>query len=124
MPSNVSKGRGLEYAVRDCLKAEGYIVFRCAGSRPVDLVAIREGKIILLECKTGKNPSLPPKQLKHILEISERVGGSVVLAVRKKYRKIRWFKTTKLGIKEAGHVDVGLHRDCEEVWGAEEDLGG
>ena len=100
MPSNYAKGRTLEHAVRDRLRAEGYTVFRCAGSRPVDLVAIREGKILLVECKAEKHPSLTPKQLKHILEISEKVHGSVVLAVRRKHRGVRWYRATKRGVEE------------------------
>jgi len=72
MPSNFSKGRGLEYVVRDRLRAEGFVVFRYAGSRPVDLIAIREGRILLVECKTGRNPYFPPNQLSHIVDGSEK----------------------------------------------------
>ena len=98
--SNVSRGRNLEYAVRDRLRARGFVVFRCAGSRPVDLVAVKDGRILLVECKAGLHPSLPPSQLEKLLEISGRVGGSVVLAVRRRYRGIRWFEATAEGLRE------------------------
>jgi len=100
MPSNVSRGRSLEYVVRDRLRAEGFVVFRCAGSRPVDLIAIKEGRILLVECKTGLRPQVPPSQLSHSLEISKRVGGTLVLAVRRRHQKIRWFRVTETGISE------------------------
>lgn len=67
MPSNYAKGRNLEYSVRERLKTFGYVVFRCAGSRPVDLIAIREDRILLVECKAGLNPYLPSRQLRQLV---------------------------------------------------------
>ena len=106
MPSNYSKGRNLEYSVRERLKALGYIVFRCAGSRPVDLIAIREGKILLVECKAGLNPYLSPNQLNHIIEISKIAVATPVLAVRKRYREVRWFRITEHRIEETELKDL------------------
>jgi len=99
MQNNVSRGRGLEYAVRDHLQDRGYIVFRCAGSRPLDLIAVKEGQILLVECKTGRNPCLPPEQLNHILEIAKKAGGTLILVIRKRHGKIKWFKVTDQGMK-------------------------
>jgi len=95
MVSNYSKGRNLEYSVRERLKGLGYTMFRCAGSRPVDLIAIKESKMLLVECKTSLNPFLSPNQLNHILEISKKVKATPILAVRKKHREIKWFKIDK-----------------------------
>ena len=100
MVSNYSKGRNLEYSVKERLKGLGYMVFRCAGSRPVDLIAIKEGKILLVECKTGLNPFLSPKQSNHILEISKNSNATPILAVRKKHREIRWFEVTEQNIRD------------------------
>ena len=100
MPSRKTKGRLLEYAVRRKLRALGYYVFRCAGSRPVDLIAMKEGKTLLIECKSGLNPHLTPKQRDRILEIARIVHEEPVLVVRKKYRGLRWFTMTKPAFQE------------------------
>ena len=89
MPSNYAKGRNLEYSVRERLKGLGYMVFRCAGSRPVDLIAIKDGGILLVECKAGLNPFLSSKQSNNIIDISKRVKATPILAVRKKHKGIR-----------------------------------
>ncbi|MEM2367018.1 MAG: hypothetical protein QXQ50_02145 [Candidatus Bathyarchaeia archaeon] len=47
------KGRRFEYQVKRLLESQGYIVFRCASSKPLDLVAFRLGKVLVCECKTG-----------------------------------------------------------------------
>ena len=100
MPTNFSKGRNLEYAAWDRLRTLGYTVFRCAGSRPIDLVAIKNGRIALVECKTGLNPYLSPTQLSHILELAKRINATVIVAVRKKHRGIRWLGARENGIRE------------------------
>jgi len=48
MPSRKTKGRLLEYAVRRKLRSMGYYVFRCAGSRPVDLIAMKDGIVVTI----------------------------------------------------------------------------
>lgn len=102
MPSTQSKGRQLEYAVRRKLQSLGYVVFRCAGSRPVDLIAFRDGKILLVECKTGLNPHLPEHQAKRILDIAKQIPATCILAMRKKHQGIKWFIVTEQGITEIG----------------------
>ena len=108
MPSNYSKGRSLEYYVKKKIQAINYVVFRCAGSRPVDLIAIKRGSILLIECKTGLNPYLSSIQLNHIIEISKITGSTPILAVRKKYRGIRWFRITEKNMKEIELNDFTL----------------
>jgi Holliday junction resolvase len=101
MPSTHQQGRQLEYTVSRLLKTIGYTVFRCAGSRPVDLIAIKDGNILLIECKTGLNPHLSTKQMNRILDISNKVGAMPLLVVRRKFRRMRWFQITDSGIKES-----------------------
>jgi Holliday junction resolvase len=48
-----AKGRAFEYQVKKLLENQGYIVFRCASSKPLDLVAFKMGKVLVCECKTG-----------------------------------------------------------------------
>jgi Holliday junction resolvase len=100
MPSTQSIGRQLEYTVRRKLRTLGFTVFRCAGSRPVDLVAFRNDTIMLVECKTGLNPHLPEQQAKRLLNLSKHINATLILAVRKKYRGIKWYIVSDQGIKE------------------------
>jgi Holliday junction resolvase len=100
MPSTLVKGQTFENTVRRRLRKLGYIVFKCQGSRPVDLVAFRDGVILLVECKTGLNPHLPERQAKQLLDLSQRINATLILAVRKKYRGIRWFIVTDKGLEE------------------------
>jgi Holliday junction resolvase len=100
MPSTQTKGRQLEYAVRRTLQSLGFVVLRCAGSRPVDLIAFREGTIFLVECKTGVNPRLPEQQAKRILRLAEKISATFLLTILKKHRGIRWFNVSAQGIHE------------------------
>ena len=48
-------GRRFENYVRDILENSGWIVVRCAASKPIDLLACRNGVRIAVECrKTGR----------------------------------------------------------------------
>ena len=103
--SNVRRGRTLEYTVREKLKANGYVVFRCAGSRPVDLVAFKDKRVLLVECKAGLNPYLSPKQSNHILEISKN-EATPILVVRRRHKGIRWFKMNEHRVEEIKLKDL------------------
>jgi hypothetical protein len=46
------KGRAFEYRVKHNLQRDGFVVFRFAGSKPLDLLAIKNGKVMFCECKT------------------------------------------------------------------------
>ena len=107
MANNYTKGRNLEYSVKERLRGLDYVVFRCAGSRPVDLIAIKQGNILLIERKSGLNPYLPSKQLNRIMDISKNVNATPILVVRKRYRGIRWFKMAEHGLEEMRLKDLG-----------------
>ena len=106
MVNNYIKGRNLEYQAKERLKSLSYVVFRCAGSRPVDLVAIKDGRILLVECKAGLKPYLSPSQSNHILGISKTINAISILVVRKRYKGIRCFKISEQGMKETGLKEV------------------
>ena len=114
MPTTQQQGRNLEYAVRRKLRKLGYTVFRCAGSRPVDLIAITKHRILLVECKTGLNPHLTQKQMTRILDISKKVRAVVMLVIRRKYREMQWFHITEEGIKASSVEEVtSAHTDLK-----------
>ncbi|MEM1690091.1 MAG: hypothetical protein QW794_06770 [Thermosphaera sp.] len=55
MVTNYQRGRAFEYKVKTELERLGFFVIRCAGSKPCDLVAFKEGKPpIFIECKTSR----------------------------------------------------------------------
>jgi len=94
MPNpNYLRGRRLEYKVKKRLEDEGYFVQRSAGSKGIDLIAIRHnlvektyysGKLVyttfnssprirLIDCKAGK--SRPTKQDKEKFERIKEITG-------------------------------------------------
>jgi Holliday junction resolvase len=57
MTSTAHKGRYFEQRVKELLLKKGYFVVRCAASKPCDLVAIKDGETILIECKNYAYPT-------------------------------------------------------------------
>jgi len=92
MLSRCKKGRRLEYTVKRRLEAAGYTVFRCAASRPCDLIAVKQGSLLLVECKSGHNPYASPERLKQLSILIETIGAKALLAVRKDHEAIRFYE--------------------------------
>ena len=79
MTSNYEKGRALEHRVRTHLREEGYEVLRTAGSKSkVDLVAIKAGQILFVQCK--RSGALPPAEWNALWDLAQMVGAVPVLA--------------------------------------------
>ena len=81
MNSGYVKGRRFEYRVRDL--ARGFLVIRPAQSKPVNLVCLRKGVIVLVECKTDKH-ALGKKEKQALLEMAETASATPILAYREK----------------------------------------
>lgn len=79
------KGRGFEYEVRDLMSKNGWLVVRAARSKPVDLVCIKSGKVVLIECKYGNYIS--KKERDNLRRMAKRYGAIAVLAYRFKGKK-------------------------------------
>ena len=79
--SHYGTGRRFEWKTRDDLAANGYEVLRAAGSKgssKVDLVAMKPGQLLFVQCKaTG---TLPPDEWDRLVEVSGWVGAVPVLA--------------------------------------------
>lgn len=72
-------GRQFEYRVRDQLKAVGYFALRSPASRtPIDLVAIRPGRVLLIQCKRGGQ--LGVEEWNALYDIAVSCGAIPVLA--------------------------------------------
>jgi transcription elongation factor Elf1 len=75
-----AKGRRFEYQIKKLLESQGYTVFRFASSKPLDLVAIRNGKVMFIECKATPDISLKDKE--KLGEWSFKLGYPVALFLK------------------------------------------
>jgi Holliday junction resolvase len=100
--TNYQTGRRLEYRIRDIFRKNGYFVIRAAQSKPIDLVCIRDGKSVLVECKAGRS-WLGPSRKEELLNIAERAGAPIVLA-RRRSRRV-----------ELTYLDDGQPFDCMKL---------
>ena len=76
--SKYAKGRRIEYRVRDILSKAGWYVWRLAASKPFDLIAIKNGEILIVECKRGS--LLTRMEKSKLLEIAKNGGATPILA--------------------------------------------
>jgi len=91
------RGRRFEYLTRDYLKQKGYFVLRSPLSRGiVDLVAIKKGEILLIQCKSTGQMS-KPDQMK-LINLAISIGGKPILASRGEY----FARTNKIIFRELG----------------------
>lgn len=82
--THYDRGRRFEWQVRDDLVENGYIVIRAAGSKgdaKVDLIAIKPGQLIFIQCKTAAG-ALGPGEWNRLVEVSAMVGAIPVLAAK------------------------------------------
>lgn len=84
--SNYETGRRLEYRIRNLFRKQGFLVIRAAQSKPIDLVCIRDGKPVLVECKAGRS-YMGRERKEELLQFSQQSGAPVVLA-RRRRRKV------------------------------------
>lgn len=76
--SKYAKGRRIEYKVKNILSKAGWYVWRLAASKPFDLIAIKNGKILIIECKKGS--LLTKIEKAKLLEIAKYGGAMLILA--------------------------------------------
>jgi Holliday junction resolvase len=98
--SNYEAGRRLEYRVRDMFRRSGFFVVRAAQSKPIDLVCLRNGESVLVECKAGTS-FLGKERRRELLELGEQAGATVVLAKRR-HRKVVLTSLADGGLFELG----------------------
>lgn len=91
-------GRDLEGRTRLKLMAAGYAVIRSAGSKtPADLVAMRNGELLLVQCKRGG--ALPPVEWNDLIDFATQAGGRPIMVENPHAGTVRWWEleTRKLG---------------------------
>lgn len=73
------KGRRFEWKVKELLEAYGWFVLRAAGSKPVDLLALKPAyRPIMVECKTGKYVS--KADVKRLETLALKAGARLIIA--------------------------------------------
>ena len=80
-----SSGRRFEWSVRSILESHGWVTVRAARSKPVDLIALKDGKILLIECKY--NTRISSERIDYLKKLSGRAGARPLIAVKKKYER-------------------------------------
>lgn len=80
-----SSGRRFEWPVRSILESYGWVTIRAARSKPVDLVALKDGRILLIECKYNARAS--SERIGYLKRLSGRASARPIIAVKKKYEK-------------------------------------
>lgn len=92
------KGRQFEYAVRDFYIQKGYFVLRSPRSLGlIDLVAIKKGEILFIQCKLGGAISASDK--KSLILLAKSVGAQPLLATKDR------IYTHEIIIKELSEMD-------------------
>jgi len=87
MARTYQRGRYWEYRVRDHFKRMGYFVWRSPASRgPADLIAIKRGEIVLVQCRTSG--SLDFREKEELRSLAESIGAKAYLAVRSPKGKV------------------------------------
>jgi len=87
MPTPYERGRRFEYRVKRFLEGEGWVVIRSAGSKPIDLVAFKDGVILFIECK--KRGYVPKEQREYQEGLARRAGAMYVVVTPKNFREFK-----------------------------------
>lgn len=103
--SNATRGIYLERRVAEDLAALGWFTIRAAGSHGLaDVVAIRPGEVVLIQCKT--DGQIRGGEWNHLYELARRVGAIPIVGqyATTTHRKIVYVQIT------------GAHRDRSREW--------
>lgn len=74
------KGYLFERRVKKYLEKKGFRVFRLAGSKPADLIAMKQNKVYIIECKIEER--MRRSAAEKIQELSRGTPAKPVIALR------------------------------------------
>jgi Holliday junction resolvase len=80
-----SRGRRFEWIVKGLFESRGWVTVRAARSKPIDLIALKDGRILLIECKYNVGMSQRRREL--LMDLARRAGARPILATKKRHRK-------------------------------------
>ena len=113
--SKYRSGRQFEYRCRDDLKKYGFFVMRSPASRsPIDLLAIKSGLVLMVQCK--RSGALPPSEWNELFDLAASVSAHAVLAdIPPGQRGCRYFLMT--GRKDGSKRSQPMQEvDPSKVW--------
>ena len=85
------RGTRFEHQALYYFRANGYYAQRTPGSRsPVDVVAVKQGQTLFIQCKT--DGSLPPAPWNELYDLARRYGAIPVLAGRPAPAVVRYWR--------------------------------
>ena len=92
------KGYNFERTLKKKLESDGWTVIRSGGSKKPDLVAAKDGKIIIIECKaTASNlVYLDKEEVNHLQNVADAFGGECVYYVKKDNEGMRMVPLSEL----------------------------
>ena len=79
--SKYLRGAAFERRVKRLLESKGFFVIRAAASKPIDLICIRKGEVIIVECKRDVS-KVGEKILRELSQLSSELGVRVLLATK------------------------------------------
>ncbi len=85
---NYLRGYFFERRLRLFLEKLGWVVIRAGKSGPVDLVALKNGTILFIECKEG-NSRLRKEQKANEIELAKKAGATLLLVSSKNLRSFK-----------------------------------
>ncbi len=97
------KGHRRERELLELLTKQGYIVHRIAGSglgenAICDLIAVKNGKVHFIECKSSKKiyyTSKHSEQISNLIKVSKSCKAKPILAVKLNYKDWQLFDLNK-----------------------------
>ncbi len=86
------RGYKFELRVRKYLEDLGYTVFRIAGSKPIDLIALSRDKVYIIECKATKMKNTNIRRMaEKMVKYTKDTIAIPLLAYRDEDNKIVFF---------------------------------
>jgi len=100
------KGYAFERALKIHLESDGWTVIRSGGSKKPDLVCARNGKILIIECKSTASDIiyLDKAEVRHLEKVAEEFGGECAYCVKKNSAGWRLVPVTELVEAEKNFV--------------------
>jgi Holliday junction resolvase len=93
-------GRRFEWSVRNLLESCGWVTLRAARSKPVDLIALKDGRILLIECKY--NTRISSERLDYLKSLAGKAGARPIIAVKRKYERSIKF----INVNSGGEIKI------------------
>ena len=118
MPSAYRRGYRFELRVRKYLERRGFKVFRCAASKPVDLIAMSPRAVYLVECKLRRPLG---KDLEKLTEYAKGTPATPIVAYRRGrgvvFVNAHTMQTVDLCQTHRPNQPSGIHSTTEDVKG-------